>query len=139
MALHDLLNSLQKVKKTGKDRWIACCPAHPDRRPSLTITEKPDGMVLMHCWAGCGAVDILSAVGLEFDALYPERTDDHRRKPQRRPWNPYDVLQILAFEATVARLCAVRTERGDILNEAERQRWITAIGRLNSAIEVLNG
>lgn len=139
MPLPDLLNNLQKVKKTGPNRYIACCPAHPDKRPSLTISEKDDGMVLIKCWAGCGAADILAAVGLEFDALYPERQDDHRGKPQRRPWNPADLLQIMAFEATVARLCAARTERGEILSDAERQRWNTAIGRLNAAAEAANG
>lgn len=139
MAIQDLLNTLQKVKKTGKDRWIALCPAHPDKRPSLTITEKSDGMVLIKCWSGCGAAEILDAVGLDYSALYPERTDDHRGRPVRKLWNPADLLQVMAFEATVARLCAARAERGEVLPEAERQRWITAIGRLNAAAEAANG
>lgn len=139
MAIHDLLNTLSKVKKTGPSRYIALCPAHPDKRPSLTITEKDDGMVLLKCWAGCGAADVLNAVGLEFDALYPARTDDHRSKPVRKPWNPADLLQIMAFEATVARICAADVARGRPLTEADTQRLITATQRLNAAAEACNG
>jgi len=139
MAIHDLLNQLQSVKQTGANRWIACCPAHQDRRPSLTITEKDDGMVLLHCWAGCGAADVLSAAGLQFDALYPPKTDDHRGKPIRRPWNPADLLQIMAFEATVVRICAADIAAGKPLNEASIQRLVTARKRLTEAAEAANG
>ena len=139
MAVHDLLNTLSKVKQTGANRWIACCPAHQDRRPSLTITEKDDGMVLLHCWAGCGAAEVLGAVGLEFDALFPPKQDDHRGKPIRRPWNPADVLQVMAFEATVVRICAGDLYAGKPLNEAEKQRLITAMQRLEVAAEAVNG
>lgn len=139
MAVHDLLATLQKTKQTGARRWIACCPAHPDKRPSLTITEKDDGMVLIKCWAGCGAADILAAVGLEFDALYPDKLDDHRGKPARRPWNPYDVLKIMAFEATVVRLSAAAIATGKPLNEADTARLVTAWHRLEAAAGAVNG
>lgn len=32
--------------------WMALCPVHKDRNPSLSIAEK-DGRVLVHCHAGC--------------------------------------------------------------------------------------
>jgi hypothetical protein len=139
MAIHDLLNQLQKVKNTGPSRYIALCPAHPDKRPSLTITEKDDGVILLHCWAGCGAADVLNAVGLEFDALFPPKQDDHRGKPIKRPWNPADVLQVMAFEATVVRICAADVAAGKPLNEASTQRLITARQRLTAAAEAVNG
>ena len=139
MAVHDLLATLQKTKQTGPRRWIACCPAHQDRRPSLTITEKDDGMVLIKCWAGCGAADILAAAGLEFDALYPDKLDDHRGKPVRKPWNPADVLTVMAFEATVVRICAADVAAGKPLSEAATQRLVTARQRLTAAAEAVNG
>ena len=138
MAVHDLLSKLE-YRQTGSNRWLAKCPAHQDRRPSLTITEKDDGMVLLHCWAGCGAADVLAAIGLEFDALYPERTNDHRSKPIRRPWNPADVLQAVAFEAVVVRLCAADIAAGKPLSEADNQRLVTAKNRLQAAAEAVNG
>ena len=33
--------------------WIARCPAHHDRTPSLSISQSTDGKVLVHCFAGC--------------------------------------------------------------------------------------
>jgi hypothetical protein len=32
---------------------MACCPAHDDRNPSLSVRRAPDGRVLVHCFAGC--------------------------------------------------------------------------------------
>ena len=50
---------------------MALCPVHNDHRPSLSITAK-DGVTLIHCFAGCDAVDVLKAVGLTFDDLWDE-------------------------------------------------------------------
>lgn len=48
--------------------YMALCPAHEDHNPSLCITEA-DGIILIHCFAGCRAVDVLKAVGLTFEDL----------------------------------------------------------------------
>jgi hypothetical protein len=42
--------------------WIACCPAHDDRRPSLSICDGDDGKLLVHCHAGCGQEDVIAAL-----------------------------------------------------------------------------
>lgn len=139
MALHDLLNKLDGVKQTGPSRWIAKCAAHNDKRPSLTITEKDDGMVLIKCWAGCGATEILGALGLEFDALFPAKTADHRGKPVRRPWNPADLLKVMAFEATVVFLAAAALRSGKPLSGPDMKRLTVATGRLQAASEACNG
>jgi putative DNA primase/helicase len=39
-------------RKVGS-AWMARCPAHDDREPSLSITDTKDGMVLVRCHAGC--------------------------------------------------------------------------------------
>lgn len=139
MAIGDLLGNLDGVKKTGARDWIARCPAHSDKRPSLTITEKDDGRVLIHCFGGCGAADILSAIGLEFDALFPERLDDHRGKPVRRPWNPSALLKMMAFEASVVALAALRSGNGHTLTDADKQRMLLAHQRLQKAAGLING
>lgn len=41
--------------------WIAPCPAHNDRDPSLTIRDGRNG-ILLHCWAGCSFQSILDAI-----------------------------------------------------------------------------
>ena len=42
--------------------WMACCPAHEDRTPSLSLTDTPDDLVLWHCHAGCSQRDIRDAL-----------------------------------------------------------------------------
>jgi hypothetical protein len=54
--------------------WTACCPAHEDAHPSLSIGLGIDDRVLVRCWAGCCATDIVKAVGLHMKDLFPERT-----------------------------------------------------------------
>jgi putative DNA primase/helicase len=41
--------------------WMAKCPAHDDRNPSLSIREA-DGKVLPHCHAGCRQRDVIDAL-----------------------------------------------------------------------------
>lgn len=67
-----LIDRLDKVRETGRDRYIAKCPAHDDGDPSLSIRQLPDSRILLKCFAGCGAVDILNAVGLNWQSLMPE-------------------------------------------------------------------
>ena len=40
-----VLSRLERVKRTGPDRWVAQCPAHDDRRPSLSIRKAEDHKV----------------------------------------------------------------------------------------------
>ena len=42
--------------------WIACCPAHEDRAPSLSITNAKGGKVLVCCHAGCDQRDVIAAL-----------------------------------------------------------------------------
>ena len=41
--------------------WMARCPAHDDRKPSLSIRDI-DGKVLVHCHAGCDHRDVIAAL-----------------------------------------------------------------------------
>lgn len=70
--INDLISRLEKVRETGRDRYIAKCPAHDDADPSLSIRQLPDSRILLKCFAGCGAVDILNSVGLNWQSLMPE-------------------------------------------------------------------
>lgn len=65
------------ARKAGRDRWKAKCPCHDDRsRDTLRITEGKRA-ILIHCWAGCDARDVLGKVGLRFrDLFYTSRDTD---------------------------------------------------------------
>lgn len=43
-------------------QWIACCPAHHDRKPSLSICDADDGKVLVRCHAGCEQARVIAAL-----------------------------------------------------------------------------
>ncbi len=50
-----------KGKKTGTGQFMACCPAHDDRAPSLSITQNRE-RVLFHCHAGCSQAEVIDAL-----------------------------------------------------------------------------
>lgn len=105
MSAEVLLARLEKVKRTGAESWIACCPAHQDRQPSMTIRETGDGLILVHCFAGCGIDSILSAVGMEVGELFPDRPVQHS-KPLRYKFGARDVLECVANEALIVAIVA---------------------------------
>lgn len=58
--------------KKSKDGYICHCPAHDDKNPSLSVTEKND-KILFHCFAGCSqeqVIDQLKAKGLWPSAVF---------------------------------------------------------------------
>ncbi len=67
---HDMLERFEKVRPVHGG-WMACCPAHDDRNPSLSVTLKDDRW-LLRCHAGCAAGDVLAAVDLEWGDLFSE-------------------------------------------------------------------
>ena len=69
--LEEILNHLDKVKKTPSG-YIACCPVHDDKNPSMSVTEK-DGVVLMHCFS-CGAngLDVANSLQISPSALFTD-------------------------------------------------------------------
>lgn len=64
------LARLEVVHQVGPNRWKARCPAHDDRRPSLSIAVTEDGKILIHCFAGCDTGDVLAALGLGWGDLF---------------------------------------------------------------------
>ena len=71
--VENILSALDKVRNRGTNSWIACCPAHDDKSPSLSIKETQDGDILLHCFAGCGVDDVLAALGLEMSDLFSKQ------------------------------------------------------------------
>lgn len=133
--VHKLLDRLDKVKTNGTDRWTACCPAHDDKGPSLAVRLADDGKLLIHCFAGCGAANVLAAVGMEMHELFPKRPDDFRSKPTSpsQRWVPRDVLSCVAREALVVVFAAEAVHKGQSLSTDDLERLAVAAGRLRAA------
>ncbi len=67
-----ILDAFHGVKKVGAG-WTARCPAHDDRRHSLSIGTGEGGKWLLHCHRGCSLDAILAAVNLEHSDLFPDK------------------------------------------------------------------
>ncbi|MDW7730681.1 MAG: hypothetical protein SCJ94_11890 [Bacillota bacterium] len=76
--LEAILQSLESVKATRKG-YIARCPAHDDRSPSLSVTQGDDGRILLYCFAGCTINDICEALSIQPVDLFP---DTRKMKPE---------------------------------------------------------
>jgi hypothetical protein len=138
VTAQNLISRLDAIRPTGALRWIGRCPAHDDRRPSLSVRELDDGRILVHCFAGCSVPAILDAVGLDFDALFPDRSIEHGRR-ESRPFSTLDALRCVAFEATLSAVAASNLAQGIPLSRADRLRLVRAAGRINHALDVALG
>ena len=75
LVMLEPLGKMKQVPSKERETWEACCPAHDDKDPSLRVTLTHDDRILLHCWAGCGAKDVLDSLGLDWSALFPPRVD----------------------------------------------------------------
>ena len=129
-----LLPHLEGVHRTGHGRYVARCPAHEDRHPSLAVRETEDGALLLHCFAGCDVGSVVSAVGLDMAALYPKK-DVSSRKPERRPFSADDLLILAAWESLLASVISCDIARGRL---DDKDRLLLAARRLQNIAEVAN-
>ena len=127
-----LLDRLERVKQTGPNRWIARCPAHPDHSPSLSVRELADGRILLHCFAGCPAPDVLAALGLQMSNLFPEPLGHHFR-PTHSRIPARDLLALIDHEALAVYLIASEFMESKTLNEYGCERLATATSRIGKA------
>lgn len=130
-----LLVRLDKVKSRthSVNQWTARCPAHDDNGPSLSIKDTGE-KVLIHCFAGCDADDVLSAIGLTFKDLYP---DDAIKAAQAfgcsgKP-KPKIHIDPLAVERRIVDLAESDLRTGKILSMEDKARLDLALERLESA------
>jgi hypothetical protein len=133
--------------------WMARCPAHDDRSPSLSIRER-DGRLLVHCHAGCLQADVIAALrarGLWAESnLTPaekrdfarQRAADQADMQNARPFA--DVATIMAEQALeklsptdperaplTALLSALRTDTGTL---TEYRAWRSAHPKLTAGL-----
>lgn len=118
--------------------WVAHCPAHKDKTPSLSIRES-DGRILVHCFGGCTQPDVVMA--LRERGLWPERprptwTQSERREYGRRR-SQAEILARRALDwraATVARLqkgkAAAFVKYVDCPTEHSERAWAEASQQL---------
>ncbi len=137
-----LLSRLKRVRKSGRGH-IACCPAHPDKTASLSVCASSDGTILLKCFAGCGAGEIVAALGLKLGDLFPTKPRDcspegrnqMRQFAKESQW--LAALHVLSFEAGVVLLGGSDLLAGKH-TPANQERLTLACERINGARVVLS-
>jgi hypothetical protein len=133
MEVHDLLAKLEGVKGRAGS-WIARCPAHEDRSPSLTVKELDDGRILVHCFAECGTDAVLGALGLEMTDLFPTPLATH--VAPRRAFSAMDALRCLGHESRVSAITCADLAEGKPI---DTDRVFVAARRIANALELVHG
>lgn len=82
MVLSDFLSRLEGVKPQG-DQYIARCPAHQDKKASLSVGVGADGKILLNCFANCSTENIVKAMKLEMKDLFMD--DPKPYSPPKQP------------------------------------------------------
>lgn len=82
-----VLDQLRRVQR-AKHGWSACCPAHEDTNPSLSISVGSDGRILLFCHSGCTTEAIVRELGLHLSDLFSDdarRSLGHQPRPEPEP------------------------------------------------------
>lgn len=94
--------------------------------------------MLVYCFAGCAAAEVVAAVGLGLADLFAAPLEHHR--PPLRPrerWIPADVWACVAFEAAVAAIVAADAAAGRPVSTEDAERAGVAADRLADAVRAL--
>jgi 5S rRNA maturation endonuclease (ribonuclease M5) len=98
MGLDEIIRALG-ARRSGSG-WVARCPAHEDRNPSLSIRDDA-GKLLVHCHAGCAQRDVVNA--LKARGLWPTTPSNRDRGRIAASYDYTDasgqlLYQIVRFE-----------------------------------------
>lgn len=137
--IDNLLARLDGVRQRKPGQWLAKCPAHDDRHPSLLIEVGDDDRVLLYCYASCPALDIVSAVGLNLADLFPRRIpDSQKRQHRRRPTlSARDAMDAIDIESAIIMVTAADIVAGRAISADDINRIMVARQRIARVAEMV--
>jgi hypothetical protein len=110
-----VLDRLHRVRRSGRG-FVAACPSHDDRHPSLSVTEANDGKVLLRCFSGgCAFEQIVAALGLEPRDLFPAGSRGGRGEGGNSPRKPIEHSNGPRVGLTVQHYAAAKRLPADFL------------------------
>lgn len=132
--IDNLLSRLDKVKSNGSGKWIALCPAHADKRPSLAVKLTDDDKILLKCWCACDVESIISAIGLTLSDLMPEKPQGYNRTRARvTRFSKTEMFDRLLHESIILGLGIRQLLNGKELSPTD----IESISKAESVIDEL--
>lgn len=132
MPVTDLPAFLNGIRSVGTDRWVALCPAHDDRRPSLSLRLKGDRWLVI-CFAGCELIDIVNSIGLEIADLFHHRQTRRSCAGERLRLSAAEQLELLEHEVSVVAILAADFLERRAITESHWQRLAQAVARIGRA------
>jgi len=127
-----LLSALKRVRAKGDGAsWMASCPVHAEKTPSLSIKLEQDGTMLMHCFGCCAnGVQVAEALGIPVSDLFPPHPHDTPGRRGPYTGNTRNVLAAAAHEALIVVIAMEDVWRGEDLSPSDKDRVFEAVLRL---------
>lgn len=120
MDIESVLSRLEGVRPSG-DRWLAKCPAHDDKRPSLCIARGEGGRILLKCHRTCKLEEITAALGITVADLQGNGGSALPPSALKPPPFPDEAAARRAFERRGARVAG----RWEYTDRAGRLAFVT--------------
>ena len=93
-----VLPQLHGIRQVGPGKWIAKCPSHDDRHPSLSF-KIGQRAILARCWAGCTLEQVCASLGITVSSLFYDHDTSHSRQPQK--FKPKPSWRVLANQLEI--------------------------------------
>lgn len=136
----DILSLLQKVKRLSEGRYIALCPCHQDTKPSLNVTIKPDGVILIKCFpCGANGLTVCQTLGIDPVSLFPPSDNPKYGKQPRLGFSAWQLLHALEKDMLVVLIAARMLTNGKALPESDINYLNEVVTRISEALQYLEG
>ena len=142
VGIDALLHRLERVQRSGQG-WRADCPNGHKTHGTLSLAQGDDGRLLLHCFAGCSAADVLGALGLTLGDVMPERLRDESPEARRAARERFRLASVIAAagvierEGRIVHLAGCDLLRRQALPPDDVQRLGEAVERIEAARAVL--
>lgn len=138
LHIDNFIVRLEFARQRRPNQWLSRCPAHDDHRPSLLVETADDDRLLVYCYAGCSAAEVVAALGLSLADLFPKRESDDQgpRARQRPTFSARDAIDALDHERLVILALAHDVVAGKTLKPEDLQRVATAARRIQRLREI---
>jgi len=137
MDISDFLNRLEKVRQIAPDRWLSLCPGHEDKKPSLSVKVCQDETLLIKCFTGCDAQQIVNAVGLELSDLFPKQ-NTYSKSIKNRP-NYREAWLVANHYFWIIVIAVNDLEQNKRLSNDDFVAFTNARDKLKNILEKVNG
>ena len=132
-----VLARLDSPRPSGHDRWRCACPSCGGNKSALSVGVGNDDAVLIRCWKGCDAGDVVDALGLQLHELFPPNMNGSPPLKRRGMLTAGQALEVIAFECLLAWTAAFNLANGHALTAEDLGRLSIAVQRIQAlAIEV---